>query len=150
MKPRFSILTLLGITAYVAISFAGVLSKTWFFIASGVWSIAMLALFALAIRERSAQVIFARGFVCGGMLFVLLFIGNLDFAEELLRFIRNIVDDSTNVAINSRATESLIIQSVATLLGTAIGTTALWRYRVLERREQQRTTGVPARNTDVT
>ncbi len=57
MKPRCSILTLLGITAYVAVNVAGFVHPFWEFIATCLWCLTLFAAFIVAAGRTSNSVV---------------------------------------------------------------------------------------------
>ncbi|MDZ4780329.1 MAG: hypothetical protein SGJ19_08760 [Planctomycetia bacterium] len=137
MKPRFSILTLLGITAYLALVIAGLLSEVWNVVAIAVWAIGTLLLFAVVTGQASGQVQFARGFVAGLTWSGITFLFTVKLWQRWLYDAANALRESFNTTLNISELETHILQLIATAIGLVFGTLACWRYRVLERRANQ-------------
>jgi hypothetical protein len=76
MKPRFSILTLMGVTAYLAVVFAGLASPAALSI---IWLAMLLAAVCsvVVLRDTSELFLFARGFLFTAAMSPLLFLALL-------------------------------------------------------------------------
>ncbi len=161
MKPRFSILTLLGITLWAAVTLAAWTDplSEWPFAVLCTWCVILVTIATVAAQSVSSQTVFARG-----MLFATFVYGMATWAEEewLTREHRlphfslgELVSGATPpIPAVSRPLsifdefpwgtgESLLVAfcNVSLAFGLLGGCLALWRYRVLERREQQEKSG---------
>lgn len=139
MKPRFSILGLLGITAYVAITLAGIAQpRSYWPEAAFYFSVlGLVYLVTVACGPTGRFAVFARGMVLGFMLF------------PIVRQLEPVYFDSnrllllnwywsfrkTNKALDGM--DTLAEQFNQTVFGLICGLLALWRYRVLQRREKE-------------
>ncbi len=155
MKPRFSILTLLGITAYVAVNVAALQrpGTGWSNVAFFMW-LAILVIAAIhAAQESSGITVFARG-----MVLVTLVYGAATFVYRMVHFdqpplphvyvagvIQRLTSESPYpkdrfwfdpfaVGTSNLQVYLVAFQNVSLALGLLGGSLALWRYRVLERR----------------
>ncbi|MDZ4783191.1 MAG: hypothetical protein SGJ19_23335 [Planctomycetia bacterium] len=140
MKPKFSILTLLGITAYVAVAIAGVVSPVGHYVGLGLWAVGTLMVFVVATGVASDRVIFSRGFVAGSTWGLLMLMLNLTWeshfyeaAEALRRMLTSPID--------SRTIELNLMQFSVTCIGLLTGYLALWHYRWQERRAKKEKSG---------
>lgn len=136
MKPRFSILALLGITAYVAVTVGGIVSTNsiWNYANQGVWIATVAWGIIVASGKDSAGAAFGRGFTLSCL--ACLAFASFHYAvwdHQRSRFIFSGVPfaDFIRVAILH---DSIIV-------GLAGGCLALGRYRRLERREQREKAG---------
>ena len=155
MKPRFTILTLLGVTAYVAVNIAGISNplSNWFQAAVLAFYVTMIYLTvrsmepATNVHVKIARVILA----CS---FLYYYIGTSrggaphEWLAELLLSLRDVSADPLYEELNGRLIElpprddsemrvrRLVYFNTTLVAGIAGGAIALWRYRVLERREK--------------
>lgn len=154
MKPRFSILTLLGITAYVAVNVAALQKPDsgWTIIVFYTW-LAILAFASInAAQPSSPAAVFSRGFV-----FVALVYGASTFVYRMVTlgqpplphiyltdFIHSLMTGDGRgprfdpfAASPALALYLVPFHNVSLIFGLFGGSLALWRYRRLERRELQ-------------
>lgn len=149
MKPRFSILMLLGITAFVGVSIAAFLQplSIWIQVAFYAAAIVMLGVLVVACGRTSGQSVFCRGMICSVMMFTVFRMWepvtpSISRTRLWDRPFTYYTGDSVVVSIppsrewldtaNNHA--RLAMQSVQFVFGILGGSLALWRYRVLERR----------------
>lgn len=149
MKPRFSILTLLGVTLWAAMSFAALKypSSAWSFAVVCAFGVVLLAASVAAAQPRS---VFSRGF-----LFAAIAYSSVSLANEALwdipggrlphHFFAQIVTGELppGTAVGSeehfdfvfRENQSLRVGfcNASLAVGFVGDSLALWRYRVLER-----------------
>jgi hypothetical protein len=102
MKPRFSILTLLAITGFLAIICASYVSSEWQVLAKILWWLMTLVLIVVAIGKTAELSMFARGFLLACVWL--------------------------QVMVGTR-TDEVPMQTAATVLGTLVGYSALAVYR---------------------
>jgi hypothetical protein len=147
MKPRFTILTLLGVTAYVAINTAAflnpvpILSYLQFALAVTL----VLAATVEAAGPSSARAVFCRGFVAATVLYGVFQLwepsfyqagrGALTFWVDITMFSEHTLMTEADMLAASRQS-TIVGVNVFMTAGLAIGFLALWRYRALERREK--------------
>src|SRR5262245_45479957 len=138
MKLSFSILTLLGLTALIAITTAGFTDPAWTWVARVAWSLITLVAFVLAVGRPTNLVIFLRGFLAGCIWFLMIVYFNFFYVERWL------VGFLEGRQIEGWWVQSLAVhavQTAGTIVGLLTGSLALWRYRVLERRAKQEKSG---------
>ena len=159
MKPRFSILTLLAITAYVAITAGGFVNSLGNWIATGLWCISTFAMIPIATAGKTGPlVVFARGFLLGCFWLVIVAIANYGSLEYVLavpgEYFDSRVEEAVYIGDGVRreidasaqpvATIDLIhlfLQTVFTVIGSVSGLLAVWYYRRQERRAHQEKSG---------
>lgn len=138
MKPRFSILTLLGITAYVAVNVAAFARPTtiWISIAFWIAFVVIVALLVAASGRTSNQSVFARGMLLGVLVYDVLrrWEPGSWFGWEWSYFRVDSHSELFEVMANR---QTLAMQSSQLAFGLLGGCLALWRYRRNERREKQ-------------
>jgi hypothetical protein len=129
MKPRFSILTLLTILAVSA----AILSWQDYG-----WYALMVGITLTACLPQSGVSYFARGLLFGCVLFQVLI--GIDEGNILGRQFNHTIDPMGGSIIKqldkAQQLRQLVSQVVQLVCGSAFGLLALWRYRVLARREK--------------
>ncbi|MDZ4780125.1 MAG: hypothetical protein SGJ19_07735 [Planctomycetia bacterium] len=136
MKPRFSILTLLGVTAYVAINAAAFQSLAVCAVARWLWWGLMFLVLIVATGRTSGRTVFARGL----LLSVLFAFTAITYHNAHLWPLLNWLENLTNTLAGTSADEDvyfLVITNATLAFGLVGGALSLWRYRVLERREKE-------------
>ncbi len=138
MKPRFSILTLLGVTAYVAMN-AAAHAQPLTYLPYGAYylAVAMLVhLIVIAAGPTTERSVFARG-----LLLAVALTNAIQFwePEELLLYGRGASTFTyTPDTVQSKDTrQALVSQNTHLVFGIVCGSLALWRYRRLERRAKE-------------
>ncbi len=128
MKPRFSILTLLGITAYASIIFVGFNSPIMF---SLIWMLIILIAVGVSTGDTCGRVVAARGFLVGASVALIVSFPCLlaiDYHESL----------SPMRGEKRHGTLSyLAIVNSQLAFGMLCGCVALGAHRRLERREHK-------------
>ncbi len=136
MKPRFSILTLLGVTAYVAINAAAFQSLAVCAVARWLWWGLIFLVLIVATGRTSGRTVFARGL----FLSVLLAYDSLTYHHAHLYPLLEWLEVVTNTLAGKSADEDvyfLVIQNTASAFGLVGGALSLWLYRVNERRAKE-------------
>jgi hypothetical protein len=127
MRFRFSILGLLGATAYAALVCAGFISEIWNAIAALIWCLLTFYMGITALGPRTEHSVFARGFICGVLWTCLAFALNVDLAEEWYRAFRDTIDPQR--IHRGIRDETLTLQALTTLFGVYGGWLAARRHR---------------------
>ncbi len=153
MKPRFTILTLLGVTALVAVAARGVADPAtpWSTVLLYAWLLVMVVLGVEASASRPPRSTFAAGTLLGTLTYIGLVVISVDDQSLIDRehfvlphhFVHLVFDLRTTEAVWAEWDDvglawhraALAITSLA--FGLLGGTLALWRHHRLERREQQ-------------
>ncbi|MDZ4780127.1 MAG: hypothetical protein SGJ19_07745 [Planctomycetia bacterium] len=160
MKPRFSILALLGVTAYLAVAAAGLIYplSIWNTLSFCLWIAVLAALAIEGANSNSGGSTFARGMLATCLIYVAvatLYEGR-DYVDE--RFLDSEKRAMPHYAILLMSPEprweyedygelnlKLYRCGVANAsfnFGLLGGSLALWRYRVLQRRPKEQADGV--------
>lgn len=156
MKPRFSILTLLALTTWFALSFAALRSppsspiSAWMIVAYIYWYV-ILAFFAVHASQRSStHSIFARGALLFALIYSAAFwsrdgyfsdssdwpLPHTCVADKLIEWTTPAVPQNLRAEINrQQCIRRLATCNVALAFGVLGGCLAVWQYRRLERRE---------------
>ncbi len=152
MKPRFSILTLLGVTAYVALNAAVAVRPTsaWSAILFYAWLIIMLKQCLNAASDTSSNAVFARATLCGTIVYTVAALvesyasvvqpGDLSLPHNAIYWIvlsltEDDADSLMKVIPQRVGYFQWILLNSGLACGLFVGSLALWRYRRLERRD---------------
>lgn len=152
MKPRFSILMLLGVTAYAGLT-AGAFTRPLSilpYIHFAVVVVMMMGAVVIACGRPSHSSVFCRGFVLLTILSFLFRFWKPNDVESVYCLnslswnlyelmvgpsrSRQLSDDEVTTALRLGTILTMNVQLAFGVLG---GTLALWRFRVLERREKK-------------
>jgi len=163
MKPRFSILTVLAFTFWVALTCAACVAPTsdWSFAVYGSWCLVLLALVVLAAQRDSYRTAFFRGWLFATIVYAVAMASEVPWqsvelrmphdylAQRLQRPIQPPSPDWSATFADIVPWSDLQLQNVAfcnvsLAFGLLGGCLAPWRYRVLERRAKQSTAPVPS------
>ncbi len=134
MKPRFSILTLLGITAYVALNVAAFRSRLTCNIAQCVWWVLVFYTLIVAVGRTTTRTVFARAFLAS----MLIAFGAIAF--EFWPFVIELIADIAETLAEPDPTMGksfLFACNVCLGFGLLCGSLAIWNYRRQERRANQ-------------
>lgn len=145
MKPRFSILTLLGATAYVSVIAAAVVQPTSWIRYAPFWvgTILLIWLLPIAAGSTTAKSVFVRGVFLGLLLFQVMREVEPIFGDDAYQFFNwhptsydtyGWEEHNINAFYNAGR---VVHQCFLSIAGAVGGCLALWRYRVLERREKK-------------
>lgn len=157
MKPRFSILALMGVTAYVAVVVAAINTPTNQVVnamAFYCWLAATIALAVLGAQSTSAVTVFARGCLFTSLIYFVVGWSGIDFLlpgpempnQYLSEWLSDRAKGMTPPAGSSKhqhefyASEYIwrhMLHNCSLAFGLVGGCLALWRYRVLERRAKE-------------
>ncbi len=134
MKPKFSILTLLVITAYVAVNAAAFRSELMLYVAQCQWHAIVFALIVVAAGRTTPQTVFARGCL---LTFLLTFGALIIEAFPVVTMLVVAITDSLKET-GGPGPYQVTAASFSLVFGLLGGCIALWRFRVLERRATEK------------
>lgn len=135
MKPRFSILALLGVTAYVAVLFAGFLQPVWITVSQWMIYVVNAAFIIVAAGKASSSSVFARGMILAIGVFAGQIYSGTPLAQMLTPVFFYIEHYYPRGSEEQAHLYGVIAWQFYFVIGAAVGCLALWRYRVLERRQ---------------
>jgi hypothetical protein len=149
MKPRFSILTLLGITAYVAVNAAAIASPLsgLVLLVLVLWTGIVCAVASVAAQSNSSTAVAARGTFFGVLTyFVAAWVDETWYTSDYRLphfYVGEVLSD--NVARSHYGVIGemyrLAFLNVSLIFGLLGGSLALWHYRRQERRANQEKSG---------
>ncbi|MDZ4780126.1 MAG: hypothetical protein SGJ19_07740 [Planctomycetia bacterium] len=159
MKPRFTLLTLLGVIAWVAVNAAAlrINGDAWSNVAFFIWLAILVVAAIYAAQDSSGITVFARG-----MVLVTLVYGAATFVYRMVHFdqpplphvyvagaIQSLTSewpypndrfwfDPFAAGTGNLRIYLVAFQNVSLAFGLLGGSLALWRYRLLERRAKEK------------
>jgi hypothetical protein len=153
MKPRFSILTLLSITAYAALAIVSLTEPMSIPAQLSVYAymglLVFASLFAATEGVRTSRGIFSAAFVACSLAYGIVEAGSgqvvrygsfdLPHSYIVPMFIRDDLSDVSE-AMTSEILRIFLAMHCSVVFGAFGGVLALWRYRVMVRREDEEQT----------